>query len=104
MASTAELGTRGLLAMRLLKRREREPAMKLPDIVETKLRDPEAIVLPRVTPVKKGEMVICYHCDGKSIGETTFPYSAAAYADWLRSMADALNQIAPTPAGSDKGS
>jgi hypothetical protein len=68
--------------------------MKLPDLVENKLRDPEAIVLPRVTPVKKGEMVICYHCDGKSIGETIFRYSPVAYADWLRSMADAVSQAA----------
>ncbi|HEX4668129.1 MAG TPA: hypothetical protein VH207_16180 [Chthoniobacterales bacterium] len=66
--------------------------MKLPDPVEMKLRDPEAIVLPRVTPVKNGEMIICYHCDGKDLGETIFPYSSSAYADWLRSMADALNQ------------
>jgi len=57
------------------------------DDVEIKLRDPEAIVLPRMTPVKKREMIICYHCDGKPIGETIFPYSPAAYADWLRSMA-----------------
>ena len=55
---------------------------------------PEAIVLPRVTPVKKGEMIICYHCDGKPIGETTFPYSQVAYADWLRSMADQLARAA----------
>ena len=68
--------------------------MKLPDEVETKLRDPEAIVLPRVTPVKKGEMTICYHCDGKLIGETIFPYSAAAYSDWLRSMAEAVSHAA----------
>ena len=67
--------------------------MKLPDEVVTKLRDPEAIVLPRVTPVKKGEMTICYHCDGKMIGESVFPYTRAAYADWLHSMSDAL---APT--------
>ena len=65
--------------------------MKLPDLVETKLRDSDAIVLPRVTPVKKGEMTICYHCDGKPIGETVFSYSPAAYADWLRSMADELD-------------
>jgi hypothetical protein len=48
--------------------------MKPPDLVEIKLRDPEAIVLPRMTPVKKREMIICYHCDGKPIGETIFPH------------------------------
>ena len=69
--------------------------MKLPDLVETKLRDPEAIVLPRMTPVKKREMIICYHCDGKPIGETIFPCSPAAYADWLRSMAAALSHADP---------
>jgi len=69
--------------------------MKLPDLVETKLRDPEAIVLPRMTPVKKREMIICYHCDVKPIGETIFPYSPAAYADWLRSMAAALSHADP---------
>ena len=68
--------------------------MKLPDLVEQKLRDPEAIVLPRMTPVKKGEMIICYHCDGKLIGETSFQYSPQAYADWLRSMAENLSVAA----------
>ena len=73
--------------------------MKLPDLVEIKLRDPEAIVLPRMTPVKKREMIICYHCDGKPIGETIFPYSPAAYADWLRSMAAALSHADPAFTG-----
>lgn len=68
--------------------------MQLPDEVQKKLQDPEAIVLPRVTPVKKGEMIICYHCDGNPIGETVFPYNRAAYADWLRSMANALTNTA----------
>ena len=44
---------------------------------------------------EKREMVICYHCDGKPIGETIFPYSPAAYADWLRSMAAALSHADP---------
>jgi hypothetical protein len=48
-----------------------------------------------MTPVKKREMIICYHCDGKPIGETIFPYSPAAYADWLRSMAAALSHADP---------
>jgi hypothetical protein len=78
---------------------ETEGNMKLPELVETKLRDPEAIVLPRVTPVKRGEMIICYHCNGNSIGETTFPYSPEAYADWLRSMADALSHAAASGQG-----
>jgi hypothetical protein len=52
MASAAELGRRVLLAMRLLGGGEREPAMKLPDIAKTKLSDPEAIVLPRVTRLR----------------------------------------------------
>ena len=49
-----------------------------------------------MTPVKKREMIICYHCDGKPIGETIFFYSPAAYADWLRSMAAALSHADPS--------
>ena len=66
--------------------------MKLPDLVEVKLRDPEAVVLPRSAPVKKGQMIIHYHCDGKAIGETTFSYTPETYADWFRSMAEALSE------------
>lgn len=68
--------------------------MKLPDLVEQKLRDPEAIVLPRTAPVRRGKMVIHYHCEGKPIGESSFQYSPAAYADWLRSMAENLSMAA----------
>jgi hypothetical protein len=68
--------------------------MKLPDKVESKLSDPEAIVLPRMAPVEKGKMVIHYHCDGKPIGETTFDYSPKAYADWFHSMAEAVSRAA----------
>jgi hypothetical protein len=87
--------------MRLINGTREETAMKLPDLVETKLRDPQAIVLPRVTPVKRGEMIICYHCDGKSIGETIFHYSPTTYADWLRSMADVLGHAASAKATKD---
>jgi hypothetical protein len=65
--------------------------MNLPDEVETKLRDREAIVLPRVAPVKRGRMIIHYHCDGKAIGETTFAYAPETYADWFHSMAEAVS-------------
>jgi hypothetical protein len=68
--------------------------MKLPDMVKAKLRDPEAIVLPRIAPIKKGRMIIHYHCEGKPIGETVFPYTPEGYADWLRSMADGVWQAA----------
>lgn len=68
--------------------------MKLPDLVEAKLRDPDAIVLPRTAPVKKGRLTIHYHCEGKPIGETVFSYTPDAYADWLRSMADCVSQAA----------
>jgi hypothetical protein len=68
--------------------------MKLPDLVESKLRDPEAIVLPRTAPVKKGRVIIHYHCDGKPIGETTFQYTPEACADWFRSMAESVSQAA----------
>ena len=68
--------------------------MKLPETVEIKLRDPEAIVLPRTAPLKKGRMIIHYHCDGKPIGETTFTYTPEAYADWFRSMAEAVGHAA----------
>ena len=68
--------------------------MKLPDMVETKLRDPEAVVLPRIAPLKKGRMTIHYHCQGKPIGETVFLYTPEAYTDWFRSMADCVNQAA----------
>jgi hypothetical protein len=64
--------------------------MNLPSEVETKLRDRDAIVLPRLAPVKKGRMIIHYHCDGKSIGETSFGYTPEAYADWFRSMANTM--------------
>lgn len=69
--------------------------MKLPDLVENKLRDAEAVVLPRIAPLKKSQMIIHYHCEGKPIDETVFPYTAQAYADWFRSMADILVQTAP---------
>jgi hypothetical protein len=72
--------------------------MKLPDMVVTKLRDPEAIVLPRTAPIKNGRMIIHYHCDGKSIGETTFLYSPEAYADWFHSMARGVEEAAATSA------
>lgn len=65
--------------------------MKLPDMVETKLRDSEAVVLPRIAPLKKGQMTIHYHCQGKPIGETVFPYTPEAYTDWFRSMADCVS-------------
>lgn len=68
--------------------------MKLPDLVQTKLSDREAIVLPRTAPVKRGQMIIHYHCEGKPIGETVFEYTPEAYADWFRTMADALSQAA----------
>lgn len=68
--------------------------MKLPEMVETKLRDPEAIVLPRTAPVRKGRMTIHYHCEGKPIGETIFAYTPEAYADWFRSMADCVSHAA----------
>ena len=68
--------------------------MKLPETVEIKLRDPEAIVLPRTAPVRKGRMTIHYHCDGKPIGETSFMYTPQAYADWFRSMAEAVGHAA----------
>ena len=76
--------------------RTRSNAMNLPDEVETKLRDREAIVLPRVDPVKKGQIIIHYHCDGKSIGETTFTYTPEAYADWFRSTADRVSKAQKT--------
>jgi hypothetical protein len=69
--------------------------MKLPDLVETKLRDAEAVVLPRIAPLKNSQMIIHYHCEGKPIGETVFPYSSQAYADWFRSMADILGEAKP---------
>jgi hypothetical protein len=82
--------------MRLLSRmrshKRRTEPMNLPDQVESKLRDAEAIVLPRIAPVKKGRMIIHYHCDGKSIGETTFTYTPEAYADWFRSMANLVSK------------
>ena len=65
-------------------------------MVETKLRDREAVVLPRTAPVTKGRMIIHYHCDGKPIGETTFAYTAEAYADWFRSMAEGISEAAST--------
>ena len=68
--------------------------MKLPETVEIKLRDPEAIVLPRTAPVRKGRMIIHYHCDGKPIGETAFSYTPEAYADWFRAMANAIDYAA----------
>jgi hypothetical protein len=71
-------------------------AMKLRETVEMKLHDPEAIVLPRTAPVRKGRMLIHYHCDGKPIGETSFNYTPEAYADWFRSMADAVGHAAPS--------
>lgn len=76
--------------------RTRSNAMNLPDEVETKLRGREAIVLPRVTSVKKGQMIIHYHCDGKAIGETTFTYTPETYADWFRSMADRVSKAQNT--------
>jgi hypothetical protein len=39
-------------------------------------------------------MIIHYHCDGKPIGETTFTYTPEAYADWFRSMAEAVGHAA----------
>jgi len=66
--------------------------MNLPDEVETKLQEREAIVLPRVALVKTGRMIIHYHCDGKAIGETTFTYTPEAYADWFCSMADPVSK------------
>ena len=68
--------------------------MKLPEMVEKKLRDAEAIVLPRTAPVRKGRLVIHYHCEGKPIGETVFSYTPKAYADWFRSMAECLDHAA----------
>ena len=68
--------------------------MKLPDMGKIKLRDCEAIVLPRTAPIKKGRMIIHYHCDGKPIGETTFAYTPEAYAGWFRSMAEGISHAA----------
>jgi hypothetical protein len=70
--------------------------MNLPDEVGTKLRDREAILIPRVAPVKKGQMIIHYHCDGKAIGETAFTYTPEAYADWFRYMADRVSKAQKT--------
>jgi hypothetical protein len=56
------------------------------------LQDPEALVLPRVVPVKNGRMTIHYHCEGRPVGETTFAYSPETYAEWFRSMAKALGE------------
>ena len=76
--------------------RTRSNAMNLPDEVETKLRDREPIVLPRVTSLKKGQMIIHYYCDEKTIGETTFTYTPEAYADWFRSMANRVSKAQKT--------
>jgi len=54
--------------------------MKLPDMVETKLRDREAILLQKPLRQEEGRMTIHYHCKGKPIGETVFPCTPEAYA------------------------
>jgi hypothetical protein len=54
--------------------------MKLPDMVETKLRDREAILLQKPLRQEEGGMTIHYHCEGTPIGETVFPYTPEAYA------------------------
>jgi hypothetical protein len=51
-------------------------------------------------PVKKGRMIIHYHCDGKAIGLTTFPYTPEAYADWFRSMAKGVSRAASSKSAS----
>jgi hypothetical protein len=35
-------------------------------------------------------MIIHYRCDGKPIGETIFIYIPEVYADWFRSIAEAV--------------
>jgi len=57
--------------------------MKLPDLVEQKLRDPEAIVLPWTAPVRRGKMLIHYHCEGKLIGHLPVPRGSVR---WLATL------------------
>jgi hypothetical protein len=64
--------------------------MKLSDAVKEKLQDKDSPVT-HAAVIEGKDMIIRYTCDGKTIGQTMFPYTPEAWIDWFRSMMEEMS-------------